>query len=333
MLIPYDPQSDVVVIGQQYQRMGLEVARAMTPKALPTSQLDPIPLPFKDSNMNAVAKMVEGLSYLEYTVALITRDEKQDSLTGRTINKNARHMFFNHVPPSADRKLPHWEEISKVVCAMASCGKEVYVEQFTLLVNGGVFATLDILLGSRCPKKGCLVCVECAKSACASESLTCPVCNTVVPLQERRHAVMIAEEIAQSMISLMGEGNAGADGAAPVGKGVGGSAGSVNKRDRAPAAEKEIEMEEEDLDGDMDFINDIQDEIAHEILFAFPDNLTAPLTFSLWKHEVPFYEALQKLYKARNAKDGRHILALSWGSQGMGEVNAPPSDDWQKVPG
>jgi hypothetical protein len=61
-------------------------------------------------------------------------------------------------------------------------------------------------------------------------------------------------------------------------------------------------MEEDDLDGDINFINDIQDEIAHEILFEFPDNLTAPLTFSLWKHEVPFYEALQKLYKARNAK-------------------------------
>jgi len=66
------------------------------------------------------------------------------------------------------------------------------------------------------------------------------------------------------MISLMGEGNAGADGAAPVGKGVGGSAGSGNKHDRAPSAEKEIEKEEDDLDGDMDFINDIQDEIAHE---------------------------------------------------------------------
>jgi len=104
------------------------------------------------------------------------------------------------------------------------------------------------------------------------------------------------------MISLIGESNAGADGAAPVGKGVGSSAGSRNKRDRAPAAGKEIEMEQDDLDGDMDFINDIQDEIAHEILFVFPDNLTAPLTFSLWEHEVPFYEALQKLYKARNAK-------------------------------
>jgi len=220
--------------------MGLEVARAMTPKALPTSQLDPIPLPFKESNMNAVAKMVGGFSYLEYTVALITRDEKQDSLTGRTINKNARHMFFNHVPPSADRKLPHWEEISKVVCAMASCGKEVYVEQFTLLVNGAVFATLDISLGSRCLEKGCLVCAECAKSACVSESLTCPVCNTVVPLQARRHAVMIAEEIAQPMISLMGEGNVGADGAASVGKGVGGSAGSGNKRGSGSGSRKGV---------------------------------------------------------------------------------------------
>ena len=72
--------------------------------------------------------------------------------------------------------------------------------------------------------------------------------------------------------------------------------------DRAPAAEKELEVEADDLDGDMDFINDIQDEIEHEILFMFPDNLTAPLTFSLWEREVPFYEALQKLYKARNAK-------------------------------
>ena len=95
MVIPYDPQSDVAVIGQQYQRMGLEVARAMTPKALPTSELDPIPLPFMESNMNAVAKMVGGFSYLEYTVELITNDEKQDSLT---INKTARHMLFMGVP-------------------------------------------------------------------------------------------------------------------------------------------------------------------------------------------------------------------------------------------
>jgi len=124
LVIPYDPQSDVVVIGQQYQRMGIEVARAMTPKALPISQLDPIPMP----NINAVAKMVGGFSYLEYTVELTTRDEKQDSLTGRTIDKTARHMFFNHVPPSADGRFPHWDEISKVVCAKASCGKEVYVD-------------------------------------------------------------------------------------------------------------------------------------------------------------------------------------------------------------
>ena len=156
LVIPYDPQSDVVVIGQRYQQMGLDVARAMTPKALPTSQLDPIPKPFTESNMNAVAKMVGAFSYLEYTVELITRDNKQDSLTERTINKTSRHMFFNHVPPSADGKLPHWEEISKVVCAIASCGKEVYVEQFTLLVNGVVFDTLDISLGSRCPKRGAL---------------------------------------------------------------------------------------------------------------------------------------------------------------------------------
>jgi len=69
MVIPYDPQSDVEVIGQQYQRMGLEVARAMTPKALPTSELDPIPLPFMGSNIITVAKMVGGFSYLEYTVS------------------------------------------------------------------------------------------------------------------------------------------------------------------------------------------------------------------------------------------------------------------------
>jgi len=131
--------------------------------------------------------------------------------------------------------------------------------------------------------------VECAKSVCASESLTCPVCNVVVPLHERRHTVKIAEEIVQSMISLMGEDKAGADGSAPVGKGVGGSAGSGNKRDRAP--EKEIEMEEDDLDGDMEFIHDIQSEIVHDIVFVYPDALTAPLTFSLWELEVLFYEA------------------------------------------
>jgi len=154
LVIPYDPQSDVVVIGQQYQRMGLEVARAMTPKALQISKLDPNPLPFMENNMNAVAKMVGAFSYLEYTVELITRVEKQDLLTGRIIDKTAHHIFFNHVPPSADGKLPHWKEISKVVCAMASCGKEVYVEQFTLFVSGVVFATLDISLAVR--KRGTL---------------------------------------------------------------------------------------------------------------------------------------------------------------------------------
>jgi len=61
-------------------------------------------------------------------------------------------------------------------------------------------------------------------------------------------------------------------------------------------------MEEDDLDGDMDFIHDIQSEIVHDIIFVYPNTLTAPLTFSLWEHEVPFYEALQKLYKARNTK-------------------------------
>jgi len=248
---PYDNQSDVVVIGQNYQQMGIEVARAMTPKALPTSQLDPIPLPFMDSNMKAVAKMMAGFSYLEYTAELINRDEKQDLLTVVIINKTARHMFLNHVPRSADGKLPHWEEISKVVCSKASCKKDVCVEQFTLLVNGVVYATLDISLGSRCPKKGCLVCVECAKSVCELERPTCPVCNTAVPLHERRYAVKMAEEMAQSMISLGGEDDAAADEAAPVSKGVGGNVAAGSKlSDRAPAAEQEMEMKEDDLEGD-----------------------------------------------------------------------------------
>jgi len=60
--------------------MGLEVARAITLKAIPTSQLDPIPLPFMDCNMRAVAKMIGGFSHLEYIVEPITKDEKQDSL-------------------------------------------------------------------------------------------------------------------------------------------------------------------------------------------------------------------------------------------------------------
>jgi len=112
------------------------------------------------------------------------------------------------------------------------------------------------------------VCVECARSACALESLTCPVCNTAVPLQERRYAVKMAEEMAQSMISLVGKDNVDADGAAPVGKGVGGSAASGCKRDRAQVAEKEREMEEDDLESDMDIINDMQQEIAHDTVFT-----------------------------------------------------------------
>jgi len=287
---PCDNQSDVVVIGQNYQQTGREVARAMTPKALPTSQLDPIPLPFMDSNMRAVAKMIAAFSHLEYTVEPITKDEKQDSLTEVTINKTDRHMFFNHVPRSADGKLPHWEEFSKVVCSKASCRKDVYVEQFTLLVNGVVYATLDISLGSCCPKKGCLMCVECATSACKLERPTCPVCNNAVPLQERRYTLKMAEEMAQSMLSFVEEGDAAADGAAPMGGNLNAAAGS--KRDRAPAAEKEMEMEKDDLEGDMDFINDMQQETAYDTFFTYPDILTAPLTFSLWEHEVKFYEAM-----------------------------------------
>jgi len=219
-----------------------------------------------------------------------------------TINKTARHMFLNHVPRSADGKLPHWEEIrvSKVVCSKASCKKDVYVEQFTLLANGVVYATLDISLGSRYPKKGCLVCVECAKSACELERPTCPVCNTAVPLHDMRYAVKMAEEIAQSMISIGGEDDAAADGAAPVGKGVVGNAAAGSTRDRAPAAEQEMEMEEDGLEGDMDSIHDMQQETVYDTVFTYPDILTAPLTFSLWEHEVEFYEAMQKLYKMHN---------------------------------
>jgi hypothetical protein len=114
----------------------------------------------------------------------------------------------------------------------------------------------------------------------------------------------MAEEMAQSMISLGGEDHAVADGAAPVGKGVGGNAAAESKRDRVPAVEQEREKEEDDVEGDMDFINNIQQETAYDTVFTYPDNLTAPLTFSLWEHEVEFYEAMQKLYKTRNAKVG-----------------------------
>ena len=88
----------------------------------------------------------------------ITRKEKQDSLTVSNINETARHMFLNHVPQSENGTLPHREEISKVVCAKASCSKDVSVQQFTLLVNSVVFATVDISLGSRCLKRGSRVC-------------------------------------------------------------------------------------------------------------------------------------------------------------------------------
>jgi len=59
-----------------------------------------------------------------------------------------------------------------------------------------------------------------------------------------------AEEMAQAMISLAGEGNDDADGAALGGNSGDGSAGSGSKRDRALPAEKEIEKEQDDLDGD-----------------------------------------------------------------------------------
>jgi len=35
-------------------------------------------------------------------------------------------------------------------------------------------------------------------------------------------------------------------------------------------------MEEDDLDGDLDFANDMYEEIVHDLVRAYPDNLTAP---------------------------------------------------------
>ena len=78
-------------------------------------------------------------------------------------------------------------KLSALKQAQAAASRDVSVQQFTLLVNCVVFATLDNSLGSRCPKKGCHVCVECAKSVCVSESLKCPVCDMVVP--EWKYAV------------------------------------------------------------------------------------------------------------------------------------------------
>jgi len=77
----------------------------------------------------------------------------------------------------------------------------------------------------------------------------------------------MAEEMAHSMmISLGGEDDAAADGAAPLDKGVGGNAAAGSNRDR-----------EYDLEGDMDFINDMQQESAYDTVFKYPDILTARL--------------------------------------------------------
>jgi len=116
--------------------------------------------------------------------------------------------------------------------------------------------------------------------------------------------------MAQSMINLGGEDHAVADGAAPVGKGVGGNVKAGSKRDRVQAVEQEVEKEEDDLEGDMDFINDMQQETAYDTAFTNPDNLTAPLTFSLWETEVEVYEAMQKLYKMRNAKGEKGVARV-----------------------
>jgi len=60
----------------------------------------------------------------------------------------------------------------------------------------------------------------------------------------------------------------------------------------------------------MDFINDMQQETAYDTVFTYPDNLTAPLTFSLWETEVEFYEAMQKLYKMRNTKGEKGVAKV-----------------------
>ena len=94
-------------------------------------------------------------------------------------------------------------------------------------------------------------------------------------------------------------------------------------------------MEEDDPDGDMNFIHDIHS--VHDILFCIPQYLDgAPDILSLGTRGAVLRsvaETVQGTQHQKVCKAGRHILALSWGSQGMGEVNTPPSDEWQKVPG
>ena len=185
-----------------------------------------------------------------------------------------------------DGKVPHWAAVEILICFMLGCGEDVHVKGYTVIVNGNVFGTVDILLAYRCPHKNCLVCVGCAKRSLEKGGDVCPVCQGLMSLADRKFAVQRAEALTKSMVHLLG----------PV----------RSKRAREQEGEEdemeEMELEDDDLDADMLALEGITNETVHDVLQVYPVNLTEPE--KLLKTEVVFYEKLKKLYQPEHQTPG-----------------------------
>jgi len=134
--------------------------------------------------------------------------------------------------------------------------------EFTVIVNGNIFGTVDTSLAYRCPHTNCWVYVGCAKKSLEKEGDVCPACKGAMPLADRKFAVQRAEALTKSMVHLLG----------PVGS------KRAREQDGKEDEMEEVELEEDDLDADMLALDGITNETVHEVAQVFPVNLTEPET-------------------------------------------------------
>jgi len=104
-----------------------------------------------------------------------------------------------------------------------------------------------------------------------------------MPLVDRNIAVDRAEALIKSMLNLLRHDAV--------------AAGSKRARENEDTDDEmeEMELEGDDIDADMLALEEIANEIVHEVVKTFPVNLTEPER--VWTLEMGFYEKLRKLYQ------------------------------------
>jgi len=230
-------------------------------------------MPFLVTSMAWFQACVKGFKGVHYSTEFNTRDQKMNGTLAPTIDRRLYQM----ISLPLDGKVPHWAAVEILICFMLGCGEDVHVKGYTVIVNGNVLGTVDILLAYRCPHKNCLVCVGCAKRSLEKGGDVCPVCQGLMSLADRKFAVQRAEALTKSMMHLLG----------PV----------SSKRAREQEGEEdemeEVELEDDDRDADMLALEGITNETVYNVVQVYPVNLTEPE--KLRKTEVAFYEKLRKL--------------------------------------